>query len=367
VDNAIAGVGGAITIAGGAAGTAGGSPGGAGNAGGAVTLEGGAATGNSNGGAVTIRGGVLAGTGAHGIVTLGATNTSAVNIGASGITTTITGGLSQVTGAVSLSATAASSFTTSAGALTITSGATATWSTSAGSLKVQSATFMDLNAAAGGVNLQTSGTNRLAVADATVTVQAGVTLTTNSTGNINLPNNVNARFQVEGVSVGSTVTAANLNTLTNGSNADALHTHAASQASDILVALTAGEALAAGELVSIDNVAGAAKVFKADADQFAANLERTNSIGFAHAAAAGDGSAVNVLTGGEIDVPDAEWDSVPATTDVGRKAFMSTTAGNLSLTAPSASGDVVQKVGIVSRGGTGAVRVIVQIGDGVIL
>lgn len=47
-------------------------------------------------------------------------------------------------------------------------------------------------------------------------------------GNINLPNNGSAQFQIEGTSVSANVTAANLGTLTAGpaSNADALHTHA---------------------------------------------------------------------------------------------------------------------------------------------
>jgi hypothetical protein len=53
------------------------------------------------------------------------------------------------------------------------------------------------------------------------------TLTTEGTGNIDLPNVNDARFKINGSSVGSTVTAANLDALTNGSVADALHTHTA--------------------------------------------------------------------------------------------------------------------------------------------
>jgi hypothetical protein len=61
-----------------------------------------------------------------------------------------------------------------------------------------------------------------------VSVMAGATLGTLGTGNINLPNNVTARFKIEGTAVANTVTAAALATLTAGisSNADALHTHA---------------------------------------------------------------------------------------------------------------------------------------------
>ncbi len=66
------------------------------------------------------------------------------------------------------------------------------------------------------------------------TMQAGTTLATTGTGNINLPNNGSARFQIEGVAVSANVTAANLGTLTAGSssNADALHTHATATATN---------------------------------------------------------------------------------------------------------------------------------------
>ena len=66
---------------------------------------------------------------------------------------------------------------------------------------------------------------------------------------------------------------------------------------------------------------------------------------------------------GEISIPDSEWDSVPATTDVGQLAYMSMTAGNWTLTAPSSEESYVQKCGIVSKGGSGNVKIILQIGD----
>lgn len=66
------------------------------------------------------------------------------------------------------------------------------------------------------------------------TMQTGTTFGTTGTGNINLPNNGSARFQIEGVAVSANVTAANLGTLTAGSssNADALHTHATATATN---------------------------------------------------------------------------------------------------------------------------------------
>jgi hypothetical protein len=78
--------------------------------------------------------------------------------------------------------------------------------------------------ATGNLLLSPAGTN--------ITVDAGKVLGTTGTGNINLPNNVNSQFQIEGTDVHNTpgvgqVTAPNLDTLTAGpfSNADLLHTH----------------------------------------------------------------------------------------------------------------------------------------------
>lgn len=190
-----AGAGGAVTITGGTGGAAGG---GTQGAGGAITIDGG--TGLTNG-----------------AIQIGNTNAASVGIGRSGITTTITGGLTQLTGAVSLTGNGASSFTTSSGALTLTSAAAATWSTAAGALTISGFA---------GINMQNNGTTNMVYGAGTIIVQAGSTLSTTSTGQINLPQNASARFQVEGVATTAGVTAANLNTLTDTSNADALHTHA---------------------------------------------------------------------------------------------------------------------------------------------
>lgn len=86
--------GGQTLISGGQGGTGAASTNGPGN-GGLLLLVGGTAGsqtsgfGSSNGGGVTIRGAAGVGGGTAGVVNIGATNTSAVNIGASGITTTI--------------------------------------------------------------------------------------------------------------------------------------------------------------------------------------------------------------------------------------------------------------------------------------
>jgi predicted RecA/RadA family phage recombinase len=91
-----AGAGGAITIAAGAGGTNG--------AGGAVTIAGGAGTATDGaGGNVTILGGLKNGSGTSGVLALGTSNTSAINVGATGIVTAVAGSL-QVRGVSTVTA-----------------------------------------------------------------------------------------------------------------------------------------------------------------------------------------------------------------------------------------------------------------------
>ena len=125
---------------------------------------------------------------------------------------------------------------------------------------------------------------------------------------------------------------------------------------------TTGEAFAASELVAIENVAGVASTFKADANGV---TTRKNVIGVALKAVASGVTNATVVVAGEVSVPDAAWTGgVPAVADVGSKAFLSETAGLWTLTAPVTAGSRVIRVGIVTRGGTGAVKVDVQIGEG---
>lgn len=370
---AVAGTGGAAAAGAGAGGvgalgTYGGGAGGAGTAtgvagaGGSVLLRGGAAganggAGGAGGGDISVLGGLASGAGVNGVANIGTSNTSAIAIGASGITTTVTGGLTQLTGAVSITGNAASSLTTSAGALTLTSAAAATWSTAAGALTVNGT---------GGINLQGGATTALAVnsTGTAITVQAGAVLGTTSTGNINLPSNGTVRFQIEGVAVTSaSITAPNFDILFNGSNADALHVHAAGASTLVSVAGTSGAAIDAGEIVVFDDAAGVPRVFRADAD---GGTELQDAVGISGSTVAGAGSAVTIYVAGERSVPDAQWDSVPAVGDVGKRVYLSATAGNLTLTAPSAAGSTAIRVGWVTTGGAGAVKVLIGIGEGIV-
>ena len=192
---AVSGIGGSIVIQ---AGTAGPSGGFGGAAGGGLSLLGGNATGSATGGNSTLD----AGTGTtNGSISIGATNAQAITMGRSGKVVTFPGNLSIAGTTLSSSALTASASFDLDGAAALFIGAT--------------------NATAVGVGRSGITTSL----NGTVSIVSGATLGTVSTGNINLPNNGSARFKIEGTSVGSTVTAANLDTLTNGSDADALHTH----------------------------------------------------------------------------------------------------------------------------------------------
>ncbi len=131
-----------------------------------------------------------------------------------------------------------------------------------------------------------------------------------------------------------------------------------SNAGSVLVPVTAGETIIVGQPLYITNVSGSPRVFKAEAD----NASVLYVVGIAYDA----GSITNTIRmqiAGEISIADSIWDSVPTTIDVGKPAYLSTTAGKLTLTAPSSVGSSVQKCGIITKGGSGLVKMVVQIGD----
>ena len=210
--------------------------------------------------------------------------------------------------------------------------------------------------------------------DGYFTVNPGALINTIGTGNIDLPNNINSRFRIEGIPVGPEVTAVNLDTLTDGSNADSLHTHSAFS---VIITGIAGETINPGELVAWDGYINGAlvepRIFKARAlDGYG---EITNVVGVADGYADGYqdgyydgyGGSLTVLVVGEASIPDIEWDAIPNVSDVGKLAYLSEISGNWTLTAPVAIGSYVQKCGVVTRGGSGLVKVSIQIGDSVLI
>jgi hypothetical protein len=132
--------------------------------------------------------------------------------------------------------------------------------------------------------------------------------------------------------------------------------------STVDVPATAQENLLAGDLVRFVNDVGTPKAQKADATNADVRL---NPVGFAVAAALA-GAAVTVRVAGVADVPAALFDAAPVAADVGKRVFVSTTSGQITLTAPSASGDIVQRAGVLVDGGANP-KVLVQIGDPVLL
>jgi hypothetical protein len=125
------------------------------------------------------------------------------------------------------------------------------------------------------------------------------------------------------------------------------------------VSSTALEAIVAGDLVRYAN----GGVQKADATTASALLE---PVGFATAAQPLIGGAVTIRVAGLADVPAALFDVAPIASNVGKRVWLSTTAGKITVTASVTPGDVVQRAGILATlagGSGGAPQVLVQIGD----
>jgi hypothetical protein len=125
------------------------------------------------------------------------------------------------------------------------------------------------------------------------------------------------------------------------------------------VSSTALEVIAAGDLLRYAN----GGVEKADATTSAALLE---PVGFATAAQPLIGGPVTIRVAGLADVPAALFDVAPIAGNVGKRVWLSTTAGKVTVTASVTLGDVVQRAGILATlagGSGGAPQVLVQIGD----
>ena len=102
-------------------------------------------------------------------------------------------------------------------------------------------------------------------------------------------------FEVNGVAVGATVTGPNLDTLTNGSNADALHVHApavASEAPKVENTLAVAEALAVADAVYQSGTAD--RVGKARAD----DVTKSYVLGVARTAQSTIGNTSEVVSAG---------------------------------------------------------------------
>lgn len=127
----------------------------------------------------------------------------------------------------------------------------------------------------------------------------------------------------------------------------------------LAVSKVASENIQAGAPVSMHDSTGP-KIREGDATS--ADL-RTVLIGIAPLAITSAATGL-VVTAGEVAVPDAAWAAaeggVPATSNVGDIVFLATEIGHLALTAPSGGTNTVVKVGVVTVGGAGAVKVLIK-------
>lgn len=126
-------------------------------------------------------------------------------------------------------------------------------------------------------------------------------------------------------------------------------------ATSIENAYTAGEDIAAGAPVIIVNDTGSPVLEEGDANVAA----RQRVFGVATAAIL-DLASGDITTFGPVPVPDAVWDVLPAVGDVGSPVYLSTTVGQLTITAPGGAVAIVD-MGTVVAGGTGAVVVHVNV------
>jgi len=144
-----------------------------------------------------------------------------------------------------------------------------------------------------------------------------------------------------------------LQVTTNGQ----LNVTASTSSPKVVFTGTARATISAGAPVCLNYDGANNGVFNADANGTGTGTQRC--IGLADAATTATNPAY-VVTNGAKATADAIWDAVPATTDVGKPAYLSENVGKLTLTAPSTIGSVVQVVGVISAGGTGNVAVLVQ-------
>jgi hypothetical protein len=132
---------------------------------------------------------------------------------------------------------------------------------------------------------------------------------------------------------GTYVTAGNLDTLTDGSNADSLHVHAAGVATEapkVEATVTADEVIAAGDVL-VWSTSTSGRVIKGDADAESAALSRV--VGVARTAAAGAGSTCEMVSHGLMT-------SVLGAASVGVPIYLSAT-GTLTETIPSGGARII--------------------------
>jgi hypothetical protein len=200
------------------------STGASGNSGNITIQTGGTSTSGTSGNVIIDTG---AGAAANGSISIGTTNASAVSIGRSGITTTISGALTQSGGTLNLNASGSNSSNigNSTGALVLTSGGASSWSNTSGNLSLSTLTSGNIvMTAAGDISLtgaassnytvgstSTTGTITIGQSTASNTINIGNGATGSNTQTVNIA----AGTGVKTVFIGNNNTSTAL-TLTGG-------------------------------------------------------------------------------------------------------------------------------------------------------
>lgn len=173
------------------------------------------------------------------------------------------------------------------------------------------------------IDLGSSGTGSITLKEDAVTISSSVT-TINFTGNANLTDNGSGQVTVDIPSSGSSS----------------------------LLSVIAGETISAGQPLYIANDSGNPRAFALTWGAFPVQY----AIGIASNSGS-TGATINVTVAGEVSIPDAIWDSVPAATNVGEIVYVKDTGPNLSLSPTSPTAVVI---GILTAGGSGNCKITIQ-------
>jgi hypothetical protein len=230
---------------------------------------------------------------------------------------------------ISLDAAGASNFSTSSGNLSLGSasnlliGATG----ASGNVSINSVNG-DINignlANNGAINIGTGGTRTVTVGSATVDIVA-------SSGTLDVPAGTSFKIGTTALTTAN-FTAANIDTLLDGSNADSLHTHGEVVNSQFVAetgGVTAGDAL----YLASGTEVGLADATTADGKDFV--------VGFA----ANTASATNTVNMNATPGATITTATITGFSAAGDVVYLSETAGELTTTAPSGTGTTIFRVG----------------------
>lgn len=138
---------------------------------------------------------------------------------------------------------------------------------------------------------------------------------------------------------------------------------AASSSLATLISQDANEAISVGAPVTFVDNGGNARSQNAES---AVVSGRTNAVGVAATAGTAPNSH-DIVVNGQATIPTAIFDVAPVAANVGDPFFLSTTQGQLTLTAPTATGQTVLRMGKIQEISGANAICIIQVGDPVVL